>query len=677
MGKNMVARETVRHRPATSVTYLALGLSALVVALSPGPAYALRIVTWNVTNYNGGSTSDIQTAVYGVFSGRCLCPDAIVVQEFESSFAVNDFLSALNSAGGSPGDWAAAAFVDGADTDSAFFYRTGEIVLATDLSVNGVTVVSVGSSSPANHPRNIMRYDIRPAGYTSPESTIAIYSTHMKAGSSGTDLSRRLVEAEEIRDDAETLPAGWNFILAGDINMQDSFESAYVELIGAQANNDGRFFDPISTPGNWNNNFNFRFVHTQDPATQMDDRFDTILVSASLIDGIDFEYDGNPAIPFSTSTWNDPNHSYRAYGNDGTTYNNVLRTTGNAMVGSAIAQAIINLADGNGHVPVFAEFIPPANDLGACCTPCGCDDLLNESQCIAAGGSFRGIGVECGMEVPACTVPNTARINELRVIHDGVTQDQEFVEIVGDPGQPLCGLSLVAIEGELSSKGRVDFVVSLDECGSGQLCTLDSNGYFVAGGSGVNPDLELFFGANIFENGTQTLLLVRDTQLTTGSPNNDVDGDNDGVEDVAPAIVGTLLDVVAVIDDDYFAGFEPDAVYFGAAPIGPASDGTVAAGAARCPDGSDTDSPLDWTQISRDVAQTTGCVGGTPGAANPNHCGGDDDQDGDLDLRDFAAFQDCYGQSTAACAVFDLDGSCTVDAGDVSRFQERLDLSGP
>jgi len=666
----MTRRPAFAGRLTASVTLVAL----FAAATNADP---IRIVAWNVTNYSGGQTSDVESAVYGVFSGRCLCPDIFVVQEFTSSSAVTSFRNILNAAPGSPGDWAAATFVDGADTDSAFFYRTGVVYMATDLSPTGVTIVSVGSSSESNHPRNIMRYDVRPLGHISPESTIAIYSTHMKAGSTGTDQSRRLVEAEKIRDNAETLPAGWNFILGGDLNIQSASESAYVELVGSQVNNTGRFFDPINSAGNWNNNFGFRYIHTQDPATQMDDRFDVLLVSANLIDGVDFEYDGNPAISFSGSTWNDPNHSYRTWGNDGTSYNNPLTTAGNAMVGPTIAQALVNLAAGNGHLPVYAEFIPPATDLGACCTPCGCDQLLNEADCLAEDGFFYGIGVNCGEEEPACTIPNTMRINEVRISHDGAPQTQEFIEIIGTPGQPLCGLSIINLEGELSSKGRVDFRISLDDCGGGEPCALDSNGYFTAGGSGVGADLVLFAGSNIFENGTQTLLLVRDTQLTVGAPNNDVDINNDGVAEVAPEILGTLVDAVGLIDGDYFAVVEPDAVYFGAPVIGPAAAGAIAAGAARCPNAGDTGSPHDWVQLSSTLSPPAGCLAPTPGTANPAFCGGDADQNSAIDLVDFGNFQICFGQSSAQCAVFDLDGDCTIGLEDLDRLRERLEASGP
>ncbi|MBV6457080.1 MAG: hypothetical protein HONBIEJF_00186 [Fimbriimonadaceae bacterium] len=323
--------------------------------MSSGLAFAqLRVVTHNISNYAGGQVPAIQTCYYDSFQGRSVSADVIIVQEFLSATSVSDFRNALNSAPGSPGDWQSATFVNGADTDSAFFYRAGRVQFL------GYTIVSAGSGASNNQPRNIMRYDVRPVGYGGAGASLACYSTHMKAGTADSDLSRRLIEAQKIRNDAESLSPGWAFLVAGDFNIQGSSEPAYQELVGSQADNSGRFFDPIKTPGSWNNSSSFRFVHTQDPATQMDDRFDQILLSSSLVDGFGFDYLGNPNVAYSTTTWNDSNHSYRAWGNDGSNYNGTLRTVGNTMVGQDIAESIIALASGQGHIPVFLDLkVPP------------------------------------------------------------------------------------------------------------------------------------------------------------------------------------------------------------------------------------------------------------------------------------------------------------------------------
>jgi hypothetical protein len=167
------------------------------------------------------------------------------------------------------------------------------------------------------------------------------------------DQDRRTLEAEAIRDDAATLPADWHFLLAGDFNIQNSDQEAYQVLVGLGDAGAGRFFDPIKRPGDWNNEVSFRFVHTQDPsgAGGMDDRHDQILVSANLIDAGGVDYVGNANVPYSSSAWDDPNHSYRSWGNDGSSFNAGLRVDGNTMVGPTIAQALIDVATSTPTAP--------------------------------------------------------------------------------------------------------------------------------------------------------------------------------------------------------------------------------------------------------------------------------------------------------------------------------------
>ncbi len=337
------------HRVVPALALTLLGTS------SASAADGLRVAAWNISSYSGGRTSHIQTSVYGEFEGRSFAPDAILLQEMTSEAAVAHIVLALNTAPGSPGDWAMAPFIDGNDTDNAFVYRTSKLHLLD-------SVVVAEGGPPPNHPRDVNRYDVQPVGYESDATIVSLYSSHMKAGTSSQDQQRRLLEAQAIRADAESLPVGRNFILGGDFNIQSSNQAAYQELVGSQANNAGRFFDPIATPGSWNNNPNFRFVHTQDPVGPggMDDRHDQLLLSATLIDGNGLDYIGDPATPYSSLTWNDSNHSYRAWGNDGSSFDTVLRSEDNEMVGPAIADALKAVANGAGHLPVFLDLRVPA-----------------------------------------------------------------------------------------------------------------------------------------------------------------------------------------------------------------------------------------------------------------------------------------------------------------------------
>ncbi|HRJ26764.1 MAG TPA: hypothetical protein PLO61_04545 [Fimbriimonadaceae bacterium] len=349
---------------------IAVGLVA--VSLSGVAWSQVRVATFNVTNYDGADRlNEFRTIFYSSFQGRQLAPDVVLVQEVLSQTAVNAFRTMLNGATGSPGDWVAAPYLNGTDSDGILLYRSSRFTL-----VNTVRIAR-GQSTTTDQPRDTMRYDLRPVGYTSAGATIAMYNSHMKSGSTSADQSRRLIEAQRIRlnsngTDTPTggttsfdqspngLPAGYNFLIGGDFNIQTSSQAAYQELVGSQVNNSGRFFDPINTPGSWNNNISFRFVHTQDPATAMDDRLDFLLLGSSLVDGFGMDYIGNPSIPFSTSTWNDPNHSYRVWGNDGTSFNAALNQSTNAMVGSTIAAAMVVAAENTGHLPVYLDMrMPP------------------------------------------------------------------------------------------------------------------------------------------------------------------------------------------------------------------------------------------------------------------------------------------------------------------------------
>lgn len=329
--------------------------ASLLAALTLPTAAQLRVCNWNITNYSGGRVTEFQTALYGAYQGRSLSPDIVLAQEILSDAASQSFLTILNTAPGSPGDWARVTFVNGPDTDQTAFYRTSRV---THL---GTTIAATGTTDITDQPRHTMRHDFRPVGYTANSTAMAMYNSHMKAGTASADIARRLLEANRILDNVASLPAGYQFVYAGDMNMQTSSQSPYQAMVTGTWGS-RPFIDPIKTPGSWDNNNAFRFVHTQDPSSvgQMDSRYDFLLLNGGLTDGAGLDYIGNPNIAYSTTTWNDPNHSYRCWGNDGSTFNSSLNLTTNTMVGSSIATALQNSANSGGHLPVFVDLKLPA-----------------------------------------------------------------------------------------------------------------------------------------------------------------------------------------------------------------------------------------------------------------------------------------------------------------------------
>jgi endonuclease/exonuclease/phosphatase family metal-dependent hydrolase len=372
---------------------------ASFIACSAASFAQLRVATWNITNWSvtsltpsdpndlirvNGFKNMMFTA--NPANGMKFAPDILFAQEVTSQTATNIFRDILNTAPGSPGDFVAAPFINGPDTESVMFYRSSKIALVPSTVSNpNPDTVALGGTTVG--PRNTYRYDFYLVGYNTPGNVISCYNLHMKSGDTSTDQSRRLIEANFIRDDANSFSDGRHFIVCGDFNIQTSTQAAYQRFVGSELDNSGRVFDPINRDsnqgsglaGNWNNNSNYRFIHTQDPAigsAGMDDRLDLLLLSAGLLDGDGLDYIGQPNIPFNLSTWNDPNHSYRVFGNDGTTFNAPMKITGNAQLGTSLAQQLMNtLKNGStagyqiGHLPVFLDMkVPPVASVSQTAT---------------------------------------------------------------------------------------------------------------------------------------------------------------------------------------------------------------------------------------------------------------------------------------------------------------------
>jgi hypothetical protein len=167
---------------------------------------------------------------------------------------------------------------------------------------------------------------------------ILLYAVHLDAGDA--DSTTRADQTDLLRANSDSLSADTDFMVLGDFNIYYGGETAFQKMI--DQNNPGYFVDPINQIGHWNNNSAYAAIHTQ--ATRatyggMDDRFDMILVSKSLMNqgGITFI-----------------NNSYTAYGNDGQHFNKSINDAPtNTAVSADIANALYNASD---HLPVYASF---------------------------------------------------------------------------------------------------------------------------------------------------------------------------------------------------------------------------------------------------------------------------------------------------------------------------------
>jgi hypothetical protein len=187
-------------------------------------------------------------------------------------------------------------------------------------------------------------------------------------------------------------------------------------------------------------------------------------------------------------------------------------------------------------------------------------------------------------------------LNEVLVSHTGSPDGTEFVELFGMPGAPLGGLSLVSVDGDNSTAGRIDVRVDFPAG-----ATLGGNGFFLVGGSGlvasygVTPDLVV--AADTFPNGSQTLALVETA----------------GLGAVMSSVTGAevVRDAVGLTD-----GGPSDRWFFGAPVIGP-DDGFLPGGARRTVDGADTDTAGDWVFADDQLGPANTPTPATPYDAPP------------------------------------------------------------
>lgn len=168
---------------------------------------------------------------------------------------------------------------------------------------------------------------------------------HLKAGTS--DTEERLTMIQSLMSRLNNWGISDNYVLSGDFNIYTSSEPAYQQLLN-YSNSAVRFYDPIDTPGDWNNSYSYRHVHTQSTHTSgdcfatggLDDRFDFILVSAQILNG----YDHVKAI----------SETYTALGQDGNHYNSSIISPSNTSIPQDIANALYNMSD---HLPVMMDFL--------------------------------------------------------------------------------------------------------------------------------------------------------------------------------------------------------------------------------------------------------------------------------------------------------------------------------
>jgi hypothetical protein len=177
--------------------------------------------------------------------------------------------------------------------------------------------------------------------------------THLKAGSGSSEAATRAQAALQIMSHIDKYNVDDNILFMGDFNVYTSAEEAFRSFITPTPSG-VQIFDPIDAVGSWNNNSYYAPYHTQSTHTSgdchsgggMDDRFDFILSSKSILEG--------------SSRTNYVKDSYWAYGQDGNRFNQSLISPSNTTLPSHVLNALYNMSD---HLPVTLKLYVDANPL--------------------------------------------------------------------------------------------------------------------------------------------------------------------------------------------------------------------------------------------------------------------------------------------------------------------------
>jgi len=292
----------------------------------------------NYTSYCTTSNNNINnkdTYLQTIFS--YIRPDILTVNEMAGSNTTAQRLlyNTLNCNGTTIYSKADYVNTNGSDLVSALYYNNLKIGI-----VNQYTI-------PTTY-RDILIYKLF---YKSPQLAVnhdtiffVVIAAHLKAGSSTSDMQERAFETTALMNYLGSHSLHANRIVSGDFNLYGVSEQAYQNLIN-HSNTNIRFYDPVNKAGEWNGNSFYAPYHTQSTHTYsndcfasggLDDRFDFILVSQSIMNGIQQVQ----CLP----------QTYKAIGNDGLHFNDaIIDYPVNNNVPSNVLDALYNMSD---HLPV-------------------------------------------------------------------------------------------------------------------------------------------------------------------------------------------------------------------------------------------------------------------------------------------------------------------------------------
>lgn len=312
-----------------------------VFAMAFMSLYAQEVINlafYNVLNYPQAPPTDRAQILSEIIEE--MNPDIFMICELESEAGGEDILT--NSLNAFNDVYVSAPYQNNtsstSDLQQLLYYNHNKF----DLDATDIIQTSV---------RDINRYrlKLKTVNASTNPQYLEVFVAHLKASQGGQNELLRLNMVEAFTDYLGTIDPNDPVILAGDLNLYTSTEPAYQELLNSS--NPIVLKDPINSPGDWNSNDAFAFLHTQSTRISndefndfgagggLDSRFDFILMSQNLLEPeSDFRFiDG----------------SYEAFGNNSNCYNN--RIDSNSCNGTFSQNTRDLLYQMSDHLPIVAQ----------------------------------------------------------------------------------------------------------------------------------------------------------------------------------------------------------------------------------------------------------------------------------------------------------------------------------
>jgi endonuclease/exonuclease/phosphatase family metal-dependent hydrolase len=310
----------------------------------------LRLMTYNLLYYRENtsfctSNNNNASAKDGYMDDIMdhVNPDILVVNEMGGSQTIAPF-NLLNNAINQNGRnfWFANSSSNSSQSIiNMIYFNQNKLVLESQFAVSK-------DLSNQDLVRNIDVYTLyyKDSNLVNHQDTtyIHIVAAHLKSSSGSANEQERAKATEALMARLDSMNATGNYFFVGDLNLYDSFEPAYQDLV-SYVKPALRFYDPVSAPGTWTNS-TFASLHTQSTHTSggcyagggMDNRFDFILASDEVMNDSDkVEYIAN---------------SYTVVGQDGMRYDSSLTSPTNNSAPITVINALYNMSD---HLPVTVD----------------------------------------------------------------------------------------------------------------------------------------------------------------------------------------------------------------------------------------------------------------------------------------------------------------------------------